>query len=231
MNHEKSLPDKLSKEELEKIKKENKKPDLASIIASEKAKHDAKMNAEKEEIEEDIETAEEIKKIEEIEENKKEEVKEDNQDSDQKFIFTHNALDKTCKSLKNELQESIEDLENSLKPINNKIRSLGTEVGGLETDYAKSQEKTNQDKDVWDIQAQSIAEAANEEHQARSSQNESFIHNVKTGMHGGRRKRRRRRMGQVNLSAADNSAEQSGKHAEKILKDRNNSQNNKGNSR
>ncbi len=181
----------ISKEELERIKQSNKAKDLKSIIAEEKDKKD----------------------------------KDDDTDGgDQNFISdmanthtvseTKSAIENICQKLKGELQKVTKTLREAVRPVNTELRSLDKEVGGLEANYKKIAKKIDNDKDVWDKRAASLAKEAQEIEVADKSESESFIHNAKTK----KGKKRKKHMGPVDLDSASENRPTS--YVEKVKKSR-----------
>jgi hypothetical protein len=89
---------------------------------------------------------------------------------------------------------------NGIKPIRGHIRSLHKEKGaGLQVDLEEIQKNIEKHKDLWDLQSveerQEEPSETEEINDARAFK--AFIHNVKTGGFGGRK--RKRSMGQMNL--------------------------------
>ncbi len=187
---------KLSTQELEKIKQSYKAKDLHQIAKAEENKKDAKDN------------------------------NFTNEEGDQNFISdmveghtiseTDVKRESVYQKIKEEVDNVINKLHNAVRPIKTGVRSLNNEVGGVEVDYKKSQKKIDQDIDVWDDRTKKIAEGAKEADDQDMEENESFIHKVKTGLYGGKRRKRRRHLGQVDLGKA--AEESRGRFAARVSK-------------
>ncbi len=90
-----------------------------------------------------------------------------------------------------------------VKPIHSEVKSLGEKgvVGGVEINYKEIAKQNDKDQDVWDKRSEEINKMASNEVHQDAVELESFIHSVKTGAFG-KRKKRRRSMGQVDLGKA-----------------------------
>lgn len=180
----------LSEEELANLKQLHKAQDLSKIIKQE----EDKKNKEKPNF---VDA--------QGDENKEDE------DDDQNFISNSDIVNKlnfgnaqekresVYKRLKDELDNVVAKLRSAIRPINNEIRSLNEEIGGVEVNYQAIKKGADNDVDVWDNRTKKLAQAAVEASNQDAEENLSFIHGVKAGLFG-RRGKRRRSMGQVDMS-------------------------------
>ena len=169
-------------------------------------------------------SAEELEKIKQrallAKSKKDEENDEENDDEgdDQKFIDKANQnRNDLYENLENDLATTTKKLK-SVRPVNTELRSLDNEIGGLEEDYEAIAKATEKDKDIWESRTENIAAGAEAAEEQNEEENESFIHMVKTGMYRGKRKKRKRSMGQVDLSESTENEQQN--HAERIKAER-----------
>ena len=87
-----------------------------------------------------------------------------------------------------------------IKPKAEHLRSLDKEKGGVQIDPEEVQKNIEKHEDLWDLKdaGEMIEEAQTLDNAPDDDAFKAFIHNVKTGGYGGRK--RKRSMGQVNLT-------------------------------
>lgn len=178
---------KISTEELEKIKQSHKAKDLQDIIHEEQENQD------------EAKSFTDTKSNEGGDQN----FISDMVESHQVSATTEAKRESVYQRLRAELSNTAKKLRNAIRPMNLEVRSLANEVGGLEVDYKKINNRIDKDVDVWDRRTQDIAKAEVENEHQDQEENKSFIHLVKTGIWGRRRKRKaKKHMGQVDLGKA-----------------------------
>ena len=121
------------------------------------------------------------------------------------------AENKTEEEIKKVLEGVIiTEKKGGVFPKKKQERSLGHETGGVEKDYDKIEEKTNEDSDLWDVKA----EVKDNPAQFESSANQSFIHSSKL-----RGKGRKRKLGAMILNK-DKAENALSSHVEALKKQR-----------